>query len=90
MGRIVAQDFEPFGLLAGDDRDRGVMVDDGREIARPPVDLDRDRRLGQTRPDRGRQLGAGQRRREIRGVLPSGRVTTTGPNAAGSIGAFKI
>ena len=30
MGGVVAQDLEPLGRLAGDDRNRGVVVDDGR------------------------------------------------------------
>ena len=61
MGRVVAQDLEPFRHVAGDDRDRGVTVDHGREIARPAVDPDRDRRLGEPRPDRGGDFGAGDR-----------------------------
>ena len=58
---VVAQDLEPLGGLAGDDRDRGVMVDRSGEVARPAVDPDRDRRLGQPRPDRRGNLGAGDR-----------------------------
>ena len=61
MGRIVAQNLEPFRHLPSDDRDGGVMVDHGREIARPAVDPNGDRRLRQTRPDRGGDFGAGDR-----------------------------
>jgi hypothetical protein len=61
MRRIVAQNLEPFGHLPSDDRDGGVVVDYGREIARPPVDPNRDRRFRQTRPDRGGNLGTGDR-----------------------------
>ena len=61
MGRVVAQDLEPFRHLASDDRDGGVAVDHGREIARPPVDLNGDRRFRQTRPNRGGDFGASDR-----------------------------
>ncbi len=61
MGRIVAQDLEPFRHLPSDDRNSGVMVDHGREIARPAVDPNRDRRLRQTRPNRGGDFGTGDR-----------------------------
>ena len=77
MRGVVPQDFEPLGLVAGDDRDRGIMVDHGREVARPAVDCDRDRRLGEARPDRGRDVGAGDRPAKSRRA-PSGRVTTIG------------
>ena len=45
MGRIVAQNLEPFRHLPSDDRDGGGAVDHGREIVRPAVDPDGDRRL---------------------------------------------
>jgi hypothetical protein len=41
------------------------MIDDSGEIARLAVELERNRRLGEARADRRRQLDAGQRRREI-------------------------
>jgi hypothetical protein len=37
------------------------MIDQGRKIARPAVDLDRDRCLREPRPNRGGDLGAGWR-----------------------------
>ena len=78
MRRVVAQDVEPVRLVAGDDRDRGVMVDDRREVARLAVELQRDRRLGEARADRGGDVGAGSAARRNCDVLPSGSVTTTG------------
>ena len=53
---VVTDDFEPVRLVAGDDRDLGVMVDDGREVARAAVKLQRDRRLGEAGADRRRKL----------------------------------
>ena len=50
MGGIVAQNFEPFRRLASDDRNGRVVVDNGREIAHPAVDPDRDRRLARPGP----------------------------------------
>ena len=86
MRRVMAQDLDPLRRVARDDRDGGVMVDHGREIARAAVDLDRDRRLGETGADRGRDsapvTGPGNSR-----LLPSGSVTATGrrgPPSAGS------
>ena len=61
MSGVVAQDLDPLGHLAGDDRDRRVMVDQRRQIARPAVDLDRDRRPGEAGADRRGQLRAGHR-----------------------------
>ena len=61
VGRIVAQNLKPFRHLPSDDRDGGVVVDHGREIARPPVDLNGDRRFRQTRPDSGGDFGASDR-----------------------------
>ena len=65
MRRVVAQDLDTLGHVAGDDRHRGVMVDQRGEVARSAVDLDRDRRFGEAGPDRRRQFGTGQRRRKL-------------------------
>jgi len=58
VGGIVTQDFEPLGHLARDDRNSGVPVDNSRKIARPTVDPDGNRRLGETRPDCAGKAGS--------------------------------
>jgi hypothetical protein len=65
MRGVVAQDLDTLRHLARDDRDRRIMVDQGRKIAGPAVYLDRDRRLREPRPDSGSELGAGHRAREF-------------------------
>jgi len=65
MGGVVAQDLDAFRRIAGDDRDRSVMVDQGRQIARPAVDLDRDRGPGEAGTDRRGELGPGHWAREF-------------------------
>ena len=66
MRRVVAQDLDPLRRLARDDRD---LRRHGRcAVARSralSVDLDRNRRLGETGADRGRDIGAGHRSREF-------------------------
>jgi hypothetical protein len=65
MGGIMAQNFEPLGRVARDDRNGRVAVDNGREIARPTVDPNGNRRFRQTRPDRGGDVGASDRTGEF-------------------------
>ena len=65
MSRIVAQDFEPILRVARNDFDRGITVDQIREIARPAIDPNGDCRLRETRPDRRRDFGAGNGTREF-------------------------
>ena len=61
MRCVVAQDLDPLGRVAGDDRHRRVVIDPGRQIARPAVDADGDRRFGEPWPDRRSDVGAGYR-----------------------------
>jgi len=61
----MAQDLEPLRGGAGDDRDRGVAVDDRSEIARLGIDPDRDRLLGEPPPDRRRDFATGNRGRKF-------------------------
>ncbi len=62
--RVVAQQRQRVGMLAGDDLHPGIAVDDGGEIAQRAVDLDGERRLGEARADRGGERAAAQRRVE--------------------------
>jgi hypothetical protein len=57
----MAQNLEPFRHFPSDDRNGGVAIDHGREIARPAVDPNGDRRFRQTRPDRGGDFGTSGR-----------------------------
>ena len=61
MRRVMAQDLDTLRHVARDDRHLGVTGDDGRQIARLAVDLDRDRRLGEAGADRRRQVDAADR-----------------------------
>ena len=61
MRRIVADQLQHLVRLAGDDLDRRVVLDHCRDIADLAVDLDRDRGLGQPRPDRGGDVRARHR-----------------------------
>ena len=65
MGGIVTEDLEPVGCVARDDRDRGVAVDDHREVARFTIDPDRDSSLREPRPDRRRNFTTSHRVREF-------------------------
>ena len=49
--RGVTDDFEPVRVLAGDDRNRGVMVDDVRGVHELAVDTAGERSLGKSRTD---------------------------------------
>ena len=82
VGGVVAQDLEPLGRFAGDDCDRGVMVDHGGEVARPAVDLDGDRRLGEPGSDRAASSAPVTGPPNSR-CLPSGKVTTIGADGPG-------
>ena len=46
----------PFRIAVGDDAERNVVVDQGGCIDQHPVRLARQRRLGKSRADRGRDL----------------------------------
>ena len=65
MGGVMADDLDPLGHVARYDGNRGVVIDDCGEVARPAVDTNGDRRLGEPRPDRRGQLGAGHWMREL-------------------------
>ncbi len=62
---VVADDLQRLGRGRGDDGDRGVAVEARGEVARLAVDHDGERRLGQARADRRRNLGAGDRAEEM-------------------------
>jgi hypothetical protein len=81
MGRVMTQDLEPFLGVPGDDRNRGVLVYPGREIARLAIDPNGDCRLGEPRPNRRRYVASGDRLANSR-RLPSGRVTAIGAEPA--------
>jgi len=49
-------DVDSIGLLVGHDRDARVPLDGARKIHEPAVDAPGERRLGEARPDRGRDL----------------------------------
>ena len=57
----VADDLEPVGILVGDDRDVGVGLDAMSGVDELAVDAAGERRLGETGPDRRRDLGHGDR-----------------------------
>src|SRR6266851_2858430 len=61
MGSVMPQDLEPFGGVSGDDRDGGILVDHRSQVARPAIDPDRDRRLGEPRPNCSRNFAARDR-----------------------------
>ena len=65
MRAIVPDEVERVGLvLQRDDRDFRVVADRQVEIGRPPVDLDRERGLGEAGTDGSGNLRAGNARRE--------------------------
>src|SRR5947207_2242922 len=80
MGRVVAQDLDTLRHISGDDRDRGVMIDQRREIARSASTLVGTPALGSPRPNAaagpGPVHGSGDSP-----PPPSGKVTVTGPAA---------
>ena len=61
VGGGVADDFEAFGILVGDDGEIRVRFEAMREIDQLPVGATGDRRLGETGADRGCDLGNGHR-----------------------------
>ncbi len=58
VGGVVADQREGALAVGRQDRDRGTVVDRLREVAQLAVDLDRERRARQPRPDRRRRIGA--------------------------------
>ena len=54
--RRVADDLQRIGVLRRHDLDGGIAVDDVGQVDQPPVDLAGERRLGQPRTDRGRDV----------------------------------
>jgi hypothetical protein len=58
VGAVVAQQLQGVGMAARDNLDRRVLLDHRRQIDDAAVQLQGERRLGQARADRGRDLGA--------------------------------
>src|SRR6266446_3182647 len=65
MGGVVAEDLKTLRRVARYDGNRSVAIYDRGEVARPAVDPNGDRRLGEARSDRRREVGAGHRKREL-------------------------
>ncbi len=61
----MTQHFQAFGILVGDDGQARVAIDRERRVDELAVDLARERGLGQARPNRGGDLGHGDRRVEV-------------------------
>ncbi len=61
MRRRMADDVEAFGVLVGDNRHRGIAIDDLGGVDELAVDLRRERGLGETGTDRRRDV-AGRNR----------------------------
>ena len=59
MGRIVTDQLQGVVILDGDNRELGVRFDRPVEIAHLPIDLHRQRSLGQAGADIGCDLRAG-------------------------------
>ncbi len=61
MGGVVADQVQRLGVAAGDEADGGIGLDRAREVLDRAIDLHGQRRLGQARADRLRDLGARDR-----------------------------
>ncbi len=61
----MAQQVEALGVLVGDDGEAGVAIDRERRVDEFAVDLAGQRGLGKSGPDRGSDLGDGDRRVEV-------------------------
>ncbi len=59
VGGVVADQVERLGVAVGEDRDLGPVGKRRREVAQLTVDADRQRGLGQARPDRRGGVGPG-------------------------------
>ena len=59
--RVVAQELQRLGVARRHDADLGVAVHDVAEVLHLAVDAQREGRLGEAGPDRGRDLGAAHR-----------------------------
>ena len=70
MGGVVPDQLQRRVVFQGDDLDRRIRLDRAGEIAQFAVDPDRQRRLGEARTDRGRDIRARHRRR----ILPDAAV----------------
>ena len=68
MRSVVAQDLKSLRAIAGDHRERGVVVDDGSEVARPAIEADGDRCLGKPRSDRCSDIAAADRSSELKSL----------------------
>ena len=68
--RVMADEIEGVCAFAGDDFDLRIGRDRPIEVLELTIHLDRERRLGKTCPDRGRDVGAGAaaRRRPHRAI----------------------
>jgi hypothetical protein len=62
----MAQDFQPVRRVAGNDRDGRVAADECCKVARLPIDLDRNRRLGEAGSDCRRNFSTGSRLAKIK------------------------
>ena len=62
MRRVVADQLQRLGVLLGDDADLGVVLDGPEQVPLLAVDFEDQGRLGEARPDGGRDLGARSRR----------------------------
>ena len=70
VGIIVADQLERVGLVArGDQRELGIALERPVEVAHLAVDPRRQRRLGQARPDRRRDVGRASSRARPRGPI---------------------
>ena len=61
----MADQIERVIVAVGDDRDLVAVCERPGEVADLPAHLDRERRAGEPRTDRGRQIGAGRAIREF-------------------------
>ena len=60
VGGVVADQVERLGVAVGEDPDLGAVGERRGEVAQLAVDADRQRRLGEARPDRRRRVGPGR------------------------------
>ena len=65
MRGVVADQLQRLGILPGDDAQLRVLLDGAEDVPLLAVDLDDQRRLGEARADRGRDLRARHPAREI-------------------------